>query len=311
VTVSQQADNAIIAENAPLALLERQVREVPRTQRIIGAFRRKDLLVGAVIVAVIVLAAILAPWISRESLTSTNLTARLKAPFWLEGGHPGAVFGTDQLGRDIFTRTVHGARTSLTVAFVSVFFTATLGVLVGVFAGYFGGVIDTALMRLVDLFLAFPGIILTIVVLSFLGSGMRNIILVLVVTQWVGYARLTRGLALSLRQREFVESARASGATSTRIVFRHVLPNCLTPVGVLASLQIASIILLEASLSFLGFGVQPPTPSWGIMVAEGRQYLDTAWWIATIPGITIVVTVVGIKFFSDGISAVLDPRTRR
>jgi peptide/nickel transport system permease protein len=194
---------------------------------------------------------------------------------------------------------------------VSVFFTALIGVLVGMFSGYFGGFADTLLMRFVDLFLAFPGIVLTIIVLSVLGSGVRNIILVLAVTQWVGYARLTRGLTLSLRQREFIESARASGAGNVRIIMRHIMPNCLTPIGVLASLQIAGMILIEASLSFLGFGVQPPTPSWGIMVAEGRQYLDTAWWISTIPGITIVITVLGIKFLSDGLSSAFDPRTRR
>jgi peptide/nickel transport system permease protein len=295
------------------SLLERSsAAPAPRLQRFARTMRtNKDLLAGSLIVGLVVLAAILAPVLAKEPLSAANLTARLKPPFWLDDGLPGSLLGTDQLGRDIFTRIVYGARTSLTVAFISVFFTALIGVLVGTFAGYFGGIADTALMRLVDLFLAFPGIILTIVVLSFLGSGMRNIILVLALTQWVGYARLTRGLTLSLRQREFIESARASGARDTRVILRHIMPNCMTPIGVLASLQVAGMILIEASLSFLGFGVQPPTPSWGIMVAEGRQYLDTAWWISTIPGITIVITVLGIKFLSDGLASALDPRTRR
>ncbi len=285
---------------------------VARAKRITRAFREHpDLLVGSIIVSIVILAAIFAPLIAREPLSTANLMARLKPPMWMDDGHPGALMGTDQLGRDVFTRIVYGARTSLSVALISVFFTAIIGVLVGMYSGFFGGIVDSLLMRFVDLFLAFPGIILTIVVLSFLGSGIRNIIIVLALTGWVGYARLTRGLTLSLRQREFIESARASGATSGRIILRHILPNCMTPIGVLASLQVAGMILIEASLSFLGFGVQPPTPSWGIMVAEGRQYLDTAWWISTLPGLTIVITVLGIKFLSDGLAAALDPRSRK
>ncbi|MGD9713007.1 MAG: ABC transporter permease [Thermomicrobiales bacterium] len=296
-----------------LITLERASSEpTPRLQRFSRTMRHHpDLLIGSIIATSVILVALFAPWLAKEELTAANLTSRLMPPFWLEGGLEGSLLGTDQLGRDLFTRIIYGARTSLTVAFVSVFFTAIIGVLIGTFSGYFGGMIDTLLMRFVDLFLAFPGIILTIIVLSVLGSGVRNIILVLAVTQWVGYARLTRGMTLSLKHREFIESARASGAGSTRIILRHILPNCMTPIGVLASLQVAGMILIEASLSFLGFGVQPPTPSWGIMVAEGRQYLDTAWWISTIPGITIVITVLGIKFLSDGLSSALDPRTRR
>jgi peptide/nickel transport system permease protein len=272
---------------------------------------RKDLMLGTAIVLTVVVAAIFAPIIGREDIKSVNLTARLKPPFWMHDGQPGSLLGTDQLGRDIFTRLVHGARISLTVALVSVVCSAVIGVLIGVVAGYYGGLIDALLMRVVDVFLAFPGIILTIVILSFLGATIRNIILVLAVTQWVGYARMVRGIALSLKQREFIESARASGARNARIILRHLLPNCMTPIGVLASLQVAGMILLESALSFLGLGVQPPTPSWGIMISEGRQYLDTAWWISTMPGIAIVITVLGVKFFSDGVAGVLDPRTRR
>ena len=284
----------------------------PRLSRVFRALlQHKDLLVGSLIVGTIAFAAIAAPLLARESISSVNLMARLKPPFWLSGGQPGSLFGTDQLGRDIFTRLLYGARTSLTVALLSVGFTSLIGVTVGTCAGFFGGVVDSILMRMVDLFLAFPGIIVTVVVLSFLGSGIRNIILVLAVTQWVVYARLVRGLTLSLKQREFIESARASGSTNTRIITRHILPNCITPIGVLASLQVASMILLEASLSFLGFGVQPPTASWGVMVADGRQYLDNAWWISTVPGVAIVVTVLGTKLLSDGLASALDPRSRR
>jgi peptide/nickel transport system permease protein len=272
---------------------------------------RKDLLIGATILLIVVVSAILAPVIGREGIRDVNLTARLKPPFWLHNGRSGSLLGTDQLGRDIFTRLVYGARISLTVAIVSVICSTTIGVLIGVVAGFYGGLIDALLMRIVDVFLAFPGIILTIVILSFLGANIRNIILVLAVTQWVGYARMVRGIALSLKEREFIESARASGARNMRIILRHLLPNCMTPIGVLASLQVAGMILLESALSFLGLGVQPPTPSWGIMVSEGRQYLDTAWWISTMPGIAIIVTVLGVKFFSDGVAAILDPRTRR
>lgn len=272
---------------------------------------QKDLLVGAAIIVVVVLTALCAPLLAREEIRAVDITARLKGPFWLNGGEPGSLLGTDQLGRDVFTRLVVGARISLTVAFFSVLFSGLIGILVGLVSGYYGGLVDTIVMRAVDLFLAFPAIILTIVILSFLGASVRNMILVLAITQWVIYARTVRGVVLSLRHREFIESVRAAGARDSRIIFRHLLPNCATPIGVLASLQVATMILLESALSFLGLGVRPPTPSWGIMVAEGREYLDSAWWISTLPGVAIVVTMVGVKFFSDGLAAILDPRGRK
>lgn len=272
---------------------------------------QKDLLVGAAIILVVVLAALGAPLLAQEEIRAVNITARLKGPFWLAGGEPGSLLGTDQLGRDIFTRLVTGARISLTVALFSVLFSGMIGILIGLVSGYYGGLIDTVVMRGVDLFLAFPAIILTIVIMSFLGASVRNMILVLALTQWVIYARTVRGVVLSLRHRDFVESVRAAGAHDARIIFRHLLPNCATPIFVLASLQVATMILLESALSFLGLGVHPPTPSWGIMVAEGREYLDTAWWISTFPGVAIVVTMVGVKFFSDGLASILDPRGRK
>jgi peptide/nickel transport system permease protein len=268
-------------------------------------------MIGSVIVAIVAAVALAAPLIAREEITTVNITARLQPPFWLANGRDGSVFGTDQLGRDVLTRLVYGARISLTVALFSVVCSTLIGVVIGLVSGYYGGFVDALAMRLVDVFLAFPGIIFTIVVIGFLGPSERNIILVLAITQWTIYARTVRGVVLSLKFREFIEAARASGARDLRIILHHVLPNCVTPIGVLASLQVATMILLESALSFLGLGVQPPTPSWGIMISDGRQYLDSAWWISTVPGVAIVVTVLGVKFLSDGISSVLDPRGRR
>ena len=216
--------------------------------------------------------------------------------------------GTDQFGRDLLSRIVYGARISLTIGFVAVALAIVLGSLLGAIAGYLGGAVDTVIMRFTDMVMAFPRLVLLIMIIALFQPSLTLIILVLGLTQWPGTARLVRGEVLSLREQEYVEAARALGFGRARIILRHLLPNVLAPVIVAATLGIGNTIVLEAGLSFLGLGVQPPTPSWGTLVADGRQNLIGAWWVATFPGLAIVVTVLAFNLVGDGLRDALDPR---
>lgn len=266
--------------------------------------------VGFAIVLAVVTAALLAPLIAPYDPASQEITRALKPPVWL-GGPSGALLGTDNLGRDIFSRIMYGSQVSLIIGLSAVAVAGSLGFTLGVLSGYLGGWVDAVLMRLADFQLSVPFIVLAIAVLGVVGPSLQNLIVVLGITSWVSYARVARSEVLSLREREFVMAARALGASSFRIMLIHIGPNVTAPAIILASLEVARMIISEAALSFLGLGVPPPAPSWGGMVADGRNYLESAWWIATFPGIAIVITVLGINLFGDWLRDTLDPRLRR
>ena len=248
----------------------------------------------------------LAPWDPAKQM----LLKRLRPPMWQERGLSEHPLGTDHLGRDILSRILYGGRISLGVGLVAVTLAALIGVSFGLVAGFFGGRADALIMRVVDVFLAIPYILLAMGVVFALGPSLLNVILVMGVTRWVQFARIVRADVLSLREREFVAGARARGNRSLRLLLRHVLPNALTPIIVVATLELAFMIIYESALSFLGLGVQPPTPTWGWMLADGRNYVATAWWLSTFPGLAIMLTVLAVNLLGDWLRDTLDPRLK-
>lgn len=260
-------------------------------------------MLGLAIIAVIVLLAIFAPFVSPQDPLEIDYAHTAALPG--TGGH---LLGTDAVGRDILARLIYGTRISLQVGLVAVGIAVTLGTTVGLAAGYYGRWIDSLLMRAVDVLLAFPLIILAIAIIAVLGPSLVNVMIALGLVAWTTYARVVRGQVLVLREMDFVQAARAMGASDGRIIVRHVLPNALAPVIVLATLGMATAIIAEAALSFLGLGVQPPTPSWGTMLNEGRAFLRTAPHISTLPGLAIMLTVLGFNFLGDALRDALDPR---
>lgn len=261
--------------------------------------------IGIAIALVIILAAIFAPWIATHDVTAQNLSNRFAAPsteHW---------FGTDSLGRDIFSRVVFGARISLEVGITVVLVSAAIGIVIGAVAGYFGGWVDALLSGyLFNVFLAFPGLLLAIALVAFLGAGLGKMILALCIIGWVGYARVMRGQVLKVREYEFVQAARALGAGNLRIIFTHILPNSIQPLIVQASLGMAGAVLSEASLSFLGLGIPPPAPSWGTMIEEARNYFAVYPHMLLFPGLAIALTVLSFNFIGDGLREYLDPKQR-
>jgi peptide/nickel transport system permease protein len=265
--------------------------------------RSLEFILGVLLVGSMVVLALLSPIIFPDQGTRMDLAARLTVPF-TQWGH---LLGTDPLGRDVLERVLLGGRISLFVGFVSVMGSVTVGVIVGLVAGYYRGFWDMFLMRCVDVQLALPFILIALTFISILGGGLGNIILFMVLSQWVQYARLVRGLVLSLREREFVQAARAFGVRDFSMVRHHILPNVLGPVVILMTLNVAENILLESSLTFLGLGVDPQIPSWGGMLADGRNYLQTAWWVSVFPGLAIMLTVLGLNLLGDWLRDRLDP----
>lgn len=268
-------------------------------------------LAGAALLVLLLALALAEPWLGLPDPTRGDLRARMLAPTisWAGlGAHP---FGTDQLGRDILSRIIAGSRVTLTIAGSAVILGGIVGVFLGLVAGYFGGWSDRILMRLVDIQLAFPLMLLALLVVAALGPSLHNLVAVLALTSWVRYARIIRAQVLSVREREFVQAALAMGAGHGRILMRHILPNVLTPALVVATLELARTIVLEAGLSFLGLGIQPPSPSWGRMLADGRTYIASAWWIITLPGLALMLTVLSVNLLGDWLRDWLDPRAER
>ncbi len=270
------------------------------------ALRSQPLAVfGLVFLAIFIVLAVFAPWIAPFDPAAIHLHARLEAP---SGAH---WFGTDELGRDILSRVIFGTRISMIVATSVVSVALFVGIILGSIAGYYGGWVDTFLnVLLMNAFMALPGILIAIALVAFLGPGMTNLILALSITGWVGYARLVRAQVLAVREREFVEAARAMGATDLRILARHILPNIIQPVMVQAAIGMAGTILAEATLSFLGLGVPPPMPSWGVMLNDARAHLFDAPHMVIFPAIAIMLAVLSFNFIGDGLRDQLDPRTR-
>ena len=269
--------------------------------------RRWTAIAAATIIGVVLACALLAPLLAPYDPTDQDLEKILLPPYWEAGGVREHILGTDALGRDMLSRIIYGARISLLVGFSATAVQGTIGVLLGLTAGYLGGRWDAVVMRIADVQLAIPFLVLALAVIAVLGPGLRNVILVLGATGWVTYARVVRSEVLSVREKEFVEAARALGSPSLRIMFQQVLPNVSTSILVMSTLGIAHMIISEASLSYLGLGVQPPTPTWGGMVADGRIWLVTSWWVSTLPGVAIFVTVLAVHILGDFIRDWLDP----
>ena len=273
--------------------------------RALGQFRRNRAAVtGGLIVAVVFAVAVLAPVLSPYDPAFINVSEILLPP---SSGH---WLGTDDLGRDVLSRMIWGSRISLLVGFVAVGISILIGILIGAAAGYYGGWIDDILMQLVDIMLSIPTFFLILAVIAIVEPSVWNIMVVIGVTSWMGVARLVRGQFLSLKEKDYVTSAHALGASDVRMIFRHILPNALSPVYVSAVLGVAGAILVESSLSFLGLGVQPPTPSWGSIITSGKDMIDLAWWLTLFPGLAILFTVLGYNLLGEGLQDALNPRLK-
>lgn len=272
--------------------------------------RRPSALAGGILLALILLTSLTFPLFYEVDPLEMDLLARFSPPAWQEGGSWAHPLGTDNLGRDILSRLFWGSRVSLLVGFSAVLVAAIAGIILGLISGYYGGRIDSVIMRIADIFMAYPFMLLTISIIAVLGSSILNLILVLGISDWVTYARTIRGSVLSLKEKEFVEASRAIGTSHPVIIVRHILPNVISPLLILATLRVANIIIWESGLSFLGMGTPPPMPTWGRMLAEGRIYITDAWWLVCLPGIAIMITILSTNLLGDGLRDALDPRLR-
>ena len=267
--------------------------------------------VGAgVVLLVIVACSALATWIAPHDPLAVDIRHRLSPPAWMDGGTRDHLLGTDPVGRDLLARMIYGGRVSLVVGVVAVLMSATIGVLLGLAAGYFGGNVDWLIMTGINVMLTFPFVLLALAVIAVLGPSLGNMIIVLGVAGWPIYARVVRAETLTIREREFVLAGRALGMSHARLVFRQILPNLVSVIVVIATLQVAQVIILESFLSFLGLGIQPPTPAWGNMLGEGRLYMLNSWWIATFPGLAIFVTTLVINLMGNALRDWLDPHSK-
>ena len=272
--------------------------------------RCRTAFLGAIIVLSFILIAILAPFVAPHDPLKASIVSRLQPPFWIEGGSSTYILGADEIGRDILSRIIYGARVSILVGLVTVAISGFLGTLLGSFAGYFRGRFDAILSRFADLLLSFPYLIFAIFLMSIVGPGFFNLIVILCFKSWVNFFRLSRGEMISEKTKEYVEAAQALGESDIKIIFKEILPNIIHSLLVLATLRVGFFIILEASLSFLGLGIQPPTPAWGSMINSGRAYMLSAWWVSTIPGIALLILVLSINLLGEGLRDILDPRLK-
>jgi ABC-type dipeptide/oligopeptide/nickel transport system permease subunit len=277
---------------------------------LVELWRDKAGFTGIVLIVALIVTAAAAPLVAPHAPTAQDLRARLVPPVWEDNGSWRHILGTDHLGRDVLSRVIHGSRVSLTVGAAVVLIAGTFGVVLGLIAGYCGGRIDSVIMRWIDTQVAFPGLLIALIILAVIGPSMLTVILVLSFNGWMVYGRLTRGAVLSVRQAAYVEAAEMVGCSAVRVVFRHILPNLTSPLLTLAILEFARIVLAEAALSFLGMGIQPPATSWGLDVATGKNYMFRAWWLVTFPGAAISVTVLAVNLVASWMRLISDPQER-
>jgi len=297
-----------VSPATPTSVTER--RRIGRAGAWLRLLRRLPVIPGVILLAVL-LAAVFAPWLAPHDQDVFDLAASLKPPAWMADGSIDHLLGTDNMGRDIWSRIIFGARISLLVGFLAVGLAGTVGTILGLLAAYFEGWIDALIMRLVDIQMSVPSILLALILSAAIGPGLTTVILVIMIVYWTYYARLVRSEVLSVKTRDFVALARIVGCRDGRILFRHILPNVINSIVVLATVQLGTVIIFEATLSFLGLGVQPPTPAWGSMLADGRTYISTAWWLSVFPGIAIMLTVLSMNLFGDWLRVRWDPKRRQ
>lgn len=270
----------------------------------------KPALLGLALIILLLLSATLADWLAPWDPAAQNIIARLKPPMWMDGGVSAHVLGTDHLGRDVLSRLLHGTRISLLVGAGTVLLAGSFGVLIGLISGYKGGRVDALLVAIIDTNVAFPGLLLALLILAVIGPSTSTVIVVLALNGWMVFARVTRGIVLSMRSTAYIEAAELIGCRTRRVLWTHILPNLLSPLLTLATLEFARIVLAEAALSFLGLGIQPPATSWGLDVAQGKEYMFRAWWLVTLPGMAIAITVLAINLVASWLRVTSDPVER-
>jgi len=283
----------------------------PRIAKAVGQAKRYPMVPVAILLLFLVIPAVFAPYVAPHDPLKGSLSKRLKPPAWAQGGSIEYPLGTDKMGRDILSRIIYGARISLVVSLMAIFVGGSIGTALGLIAGYFGGKFDAVIMRLVDISLSLPTILLALVLVSAVGPSFGTVITVIAVILWARYARQARGETLSVKEQDFIARARVAGASHLRIMLRYIFPNIVNSLIVIATLQVGAVILLEASLSFLGVGIPRPTPAWGVMVADGRELVVTAWWVSMFPGFAIMLTVLALNLFGDWLRDHLDPKLKQ